>query len=109
MTEENIISFPKCRECDSGDTVAQRMFGEAVWSGALPIGTFLSLAQQHIALKAPDALGNIIDLTLYRDACACCGAERITRIEKRKLNPALLHPNSQLPANRAMRRPFSQS
>ena len=107
MMEKDVISFPRCRECQSEDTVAQIMFGEAVKSGALPIGTFLSLAQQHTTLKAPDALGNVIYLTLHRDACASCGAERITRIEKHKMNPALLRRDSPQPLNRAMRRHLS--
>ena len=89
MNSENVISFPKCRECLSEDTIAKMMMAEYLVSGVVAPGTFLSLRKEVGQFPKPDALGNIITLIVHHDACANCGAERITRVEKKRQNPVL--------------------
>ena len=50
---------------------------------AFPLGTFLSLKQEHVAprTKLPGMPSEFV-IIVYRDICADCGRERVTKVEK---------------------------
>lgn len=87
MPETVIVAdFPSCHQCGSSETISQRAFAELKEQGKIPKDYFTSMEASMSAVEDPaKSVLSVRSLTVFKDICAKCGMERVTRVQQQSV------------------------